>query len=147
MELAFISIPLVLMTVGAIDLARAIYTYDQLAKAVRDGARLLSGFDPTIPAEYPKTLAIDRIVYGASPGPSPSPIVPGLDSTMVEVCDRIDSSACPAETFANVPTGTGSINLVKVQIVGYVYDPVFPGVSRLATITFDTISATMRQVR
>ncbi|MCB1908233.1 MAG: pilus assembly protein [Rhodocyclaceae bacterium] len=146
-ELAFISIPLVMFALATVDFARAMFVYDQLAKAARDGARYLTFFDPTIAAEYPTASAKNRVLYGsASPGDSPSPIVPGLTAAMIKVCDRIDASACPGESFGPVVTPSGSINLVQVKIEGYVFTPIFPGVSELTTITFEPISATMRQL-
>ncbi len=143
-ELALVSIPLVLMAVAAIDIARAVFTYNQLTKAVRDGARFLSGFDPTVPAEYPTALAKNRMLYGSTSGSTP--IVPGLTVDMISICDRADASACPGETFANVATGSGPIDLVKVTISGYTFTPIFPGISQLGTISFEPVSATMRQV-
>lgn len=143
-ELALVSIPLVFMAVAALDFARAIFTYDQLTKSVRDGARFLSGFDPTVASEYPTSIAKNRMVYGSSL--SSVPIVRGLDPGMISICDRAESSACPGESFADVPTGSGTINLVKVTISGYTFTPIFPGISRLVSTTFEPISATMRQV-
>lgn len=146
-ELAFVSIPLILMVLAAVDFARAMFVYDQLAKAARDGARYLSFFDPTVAAEYPAGLAKNRMIYGmASPPAGTGPIVPGLASSMISICDRANSSACPGETFANVVTPSGSINLVKVKIAGYSFTPVFPGASKLAAVNFEPISVTMRQL-
>ena len=65
---------------------------------------------------------------------------------MIKICDRIDSSACSGENFGPVVTPSGSINLVQVKIEGYVFTPIFPGISRLTTITYDPIAATMRQL-
>lgn len=144
-ELALVAIPLVLITLATIDYARAMFVYDQLDKAVRDGARYLTFFDPADAGNYPVALAKNRMLYGSVSGSGPT-IVPGLTAGMISVCDRVDASACPGETFANVSTGTGTVNLVKVTISGYVFTPIFPGVSRLTTITFDPISATMRQL-
>lgn len=144
-ELALVAIPLVFITLATIDYARAMFVYDQLDKAVRDGARYLSFFDPSDPQNYPVAAAKNRMLYGSVSGSGPT-IVPGLTAAMISVCDSNDSSACPAETFANVPTGSGTVSLVKVTISGYVFTPIFPGVSRLTTITFDPISATMRQI-
>lgn len=143
-ELALLSIPLILCTLAGIEFARIVFTYDQLVKVTRDGARYLSGFDPTIDSEYPDELAKTRMVYGAPSGPQP--VVPGLTVDHIRICDRADSSACPSEVFANVPTGTGAINLVRVEIVGYTYQPLFPISGVFGPITFDTISTTMRQV-
>lgn len=146
-ELAFVSIPLILMVMAVVDFARAMFVYDQLAKAARDGARYLSFFDPTIAAEYPAGLAKNRMIYGmASPPPGKGPIVPGLTTAMIAICDRGDSSACPGESFANVLTPSGSINLVKVKISGYTFAPIFPGASKLTTLAFEPISVTMRQL-
>ncbi|MCB1926845.1 MAG: pilus assembly protein [Rhodocyclaceae bacterium] len=146
-ELALVSIPLVMLAVATIDFARAMFVYDQLAKAARDGARYLSFFDPTVAAEYPTTSARRRMLYGtASPSDTSRQIVPGLTESMIKICDRADASACPGETFAAVATPSGSINLVKVEIQGYVFTPIFPGLSRLTTVTFEPISATMRQL-
>ncbi|HJW24926.1 MAG TPA: TadE family protein [Rhodocyclaceae bacterium] len=143
-ELALVAIPLVMMVLAAIDFARAMFVYDQLVKSVRDGARYLSFFDPTAGGEYPVELAKRRVLYGSTSGGSP--IVPGLTASMISICDQTDSSACPGETFANVDTGSGTINLVKVKISGYRFTPAFPGVSKLTDITFDPISSTMRQL-
>jgi len=146
-ELALVSVPLVMLAVATIDFARAMFVYDQLAKAARDGARYLSFFDPTVAAEYPTGAVRSRVMYGtASPGDSPRPIVPGLTESMIKICDRVDASACSGETFGSVATPSGSINLVKVKIEGYVFTPIFPGASRLTTITFEPIAATMRQL-
>lgn len=144
-ELAFLSIFLVSFVLAAIDFARAIFVYDQLVKATRDGARYLSFFDPSLPGNYPTTLMKQRMLYG-SVSQSGDPIVPGLTANMISICDRVDSSACPGLSFADVPTGSGSINLVRVTISGYQFAPIFPGASRLASFSFEPISSTMRQV-
>lgn len=146
-ELALVSIPLVMLVLATIDFARAMFVYDQLAKAARDGARYLTFFDPTIAAEYPTAMAKNRMLYGKANPPYGTPtIVPGLTTGMISICDRADASACGGENFANVATGSGSINMVKVTISGYVFTPIFPGVSKMTTITFDPISVTMRQL-
>jgi hypothetical protein len=142
-ELALLIVPFILMTLAAIEFARVVYTYNQLVKVTRDGARYLSGFDPT-DGDYPKTLARQRVVYPA--GGTTEVAAPGLTLAMVQVCDRTDASACPGDTFANVPTAIGSMNLVRVQISGYAYQPVFPIGGIFGPINFDTISTTMRQV-
>ncbi|MBK6675952.1 MAG: pilus assembly protein [Rhodocyclaceae bacterium] len=147
-ELAFIAIPLVFMVLATIDFARAMFVYDQLAKAARDGARYLSFFDPTIAAEYPTDMAKSRMIYGtANPADGATPIVPGLTPEMIEICDRINSGGCAGGPFGDVPTPTsGTINLVRVSITGYTFNPSFPGASRLAAFTFEPISVTMRQL-
>lgn len=144
-ELAFVSIFLVLMVLAAIDFARAAYFFNQLDKAVRDGARYLSFFDPYDTGNYPVALARNRMLYGSIAAGS-APIVPGFSASMISICDGRDAAACPGETFSGVDTGSGTINLVKVTVTGYVYTPLFPGASRMTTFTFSPISATMRQL-
>lgn len=143
-ELALLSVPLILMTLAAIEFARIVLTYDQLVKVTRDGARYLSGFDPTVAGEYPTALVKTRMVYGAPAGSQP--VVPGLNATNIQICDRVSSGDCPGLAFANVATGTGSINLVRVQIANFTYQPLFPMTGVFGPITFDTIGTTMRQV-
>lgn len=143
-ELAFVSILLVMFVLAAIDFARAMFVYDQLVKSARDGARYLSFFDPTVAAEYPTTLARNRMLYGSTSGSKP--IVPDLTAGMISICDRVNSTACAGQTFGDVATGSGNINLVRVTISGYQFTPIFPGVSQLTTITFNPISVTMRQL-
>jgi Flp pilus assembly protein TadG len=137
-ELALVTIPLVIMTLAAIDFARAIFTYDQLIKATRDGARYLSMFDPSRD-DYPIQAARSRMISQ----------VRDLADTMIIVCDRQHTENCTGGPFGDVSTGGGSgtINLVKVTIRSYVFRPIFPGASQLApTITFEPISTTMPQL-
>lgn len=141
-ELALLIVPFMLMTLAAIEFARIVFTYNQLVKVTRDAARFLSGFDPSAGADYPVGIAVSRVHKPNGTDPA----APDLAPSMIEVCDRVDSSACPTETFANVPTGYGSVNLVKVQISGYVYRPIFPLGGLFPPINFDTIGTTMRQV-
>lgn len=143
-ELALISIPLVMMALAAVDFARAIFVYDQLVKAVRDGARYMTFFDPTDNSDYPVGLMKQRVLYGKVAGSQP--IVPGLTMDMISLCDRVHHEACGGEALGNVATGSGSIDLVKVTISGYRFEPIFPGASKVAAVTFAPISATMRQL-
>jgi Flp pilus assembly protein TadG len=147
-ELALVSIPLVMMSLTVFEYGRAMFLYNTLVKATRDGARYLSGFDPTDASNYPTANALNRVVYGYHPVPSNTqPLVPGLTASMVGICDRVSASACPSQTFVNVPAGaSGTVNLVTVRITGYTFVPLVPGVSRLLSVTFDPISTTMRQV-
>jgi len=146
-ELALVAIPLAVMTLVAIEFGRAMYTYNTLAKLTRDGARFMSAFDPTIATEYPKEILVNRMLWGKdTPGADNEVLVSGLTAGMITVCDRADASACPGDSFANVATGEGSINLVRVSIEGYRFQPIFPAASGWGIFTFDTISTTMRQV-
>lgn len=139
-ELALLVVPLVLMTLATIEFARIVFTYNQLVKVTRDGARYLSGFDPS-DGLYPKEIARARVL---KPDDT-NIVVSGLTLEMIEVCDRLVSTACTGD-FANVATALGSMNLVRVQITGYTYQPIFPMSGLFGPITFEPIGTTMRQV-
>jgi hypothetical protein len=147
-ELALISIPMFLVALAVADVARAMYAYQTLVKATRDATRLLSGYDPAIAEVYPVTLARELVVYGASPPPNATPMVPGLTVGMVQICDRVTPGPCGGAAFQSVQTGTGTIDLVTVQVIGYTFRPWFPGALVLpeATYTFGPIRTTMRQI-
>ncbi|HXG46258.1 MAG TPA: TadE/TadG family type IV pilus assembly protein [Methylomirabilota bacterium] len=143
-EFGILLVPLVLMAFGTTEFGRAIYQYNTLAKATRDAARVLSEHSPT-DANYPVAAAKCLAVFG-NRSCSGSPLVPGLTTERVFVCDRVDSSDCPGQAFSNVETGSGVINLVQVKIGGYQFTSLVPFVTGFTTITFDDIGTTMRQV-
>lgn len=138
-ELAFLLMPLTLITFGATEIGRAIYTYNTLDKTVRDAARYLSQHgsgDATI-----QNQAACLAVYGNTACASPA-LAPGLTVANVSVCDPI---ACPA-THQGVATGLGTVNLVSVSIgapaTPYTFSSlvsfVFP------SLNFNAISCTLR---
>jgi Flp pilus assembly protein TadG len=144
-ELALLTIPLILLVLAAVEFSRVVYHYNVIAKATRDGARILSAFSSDVPAEYPTSLAVNRVVYGQDTTGS-QPLIPGLTPAMVKICDKEDSSACTG-AFADIATGSGTINLVRVQVVGYPYTPIFSVGGLLPTHTFGPIGTTMLAVR
>lgn len=151
-EFAILLIPMLLMVFGVVEYGRALYQYNTLAKAVRDSARLLAQNNPT-DADYPLADAKCLAVYGhnAPCTSDETPLVPGLTTAMVYVCNPADSSACPGTTYANVSTGSGAINLVEVRIKGYVFNYWFnPAVffvpNSATTLNFGDIHTTMRQI-
>lgn len=143
-ELALMTIPMVLMVLAAIDFARGIYHYNIIVKATRDAVRILTAFDPSVPSEYPTDLARTRVVYGQD-NASGSKLLPGLNNGIVQICDRTGSAGC-AGTFANVASGSGSINLVRVEVDGYQFQPLF-GTGVLPSVTFGPIGTTMLAIR
>lgn len=151
-EFALLLIPMVLLVFGAVEYGRALYQYNTLAKAVRDSARLLTQHNPA-GANYPLADAKCLAVYGHNAPcttPDETPLAPGLTTAMVFVCNPVDSSACPG-TYANVSTGSGTINLVEVRIKGYVFNYWFNPIvffvpSAATTLNFGDIHATMRQI-
>ena len=143
-ELALLIVPFILMTLAAVEFARIVFTYNQLVKVTRDGARFLSGFDPSDGA-YPKDIARNRVLRPNGAGTDLA--APDLSLAMIQVCDRVNSTDCAGQDFGNVDTGQGPINLVRVQITGYTYQPVFPLTNLFGPINFDTIRTTRWQVR
>ncbi len=132
----------VLLTIvfGITEFGRAIFEYDTLAKAARDAARHLSTKAPG------DTVAIDDAVclavYG-NPSCSGSPLVSGLATTMVSVCDAV---SCPATHQAQGSAPV--VNLVTLTVGGanqtYTFRSLVPFV--VPDIPFGAISVTMRQV-
>lgn len=128
-EFAFVLPLLLLLSLMATELGRAVYRYNTTAKAVRDAVRYLSVQTPGTHVLETRNL----IVYGNLAGTGPL-----LDTAL---------------TAANVPTPTwqtaGSnplINTVTVRVTGYQFRPLIPIMfgARFAAITFSDISATMR---
>ena len=161
-EFAIVLVPLIVLVMGVAEFGHAIWQYEALTKSTRNAARYLSTYLPTDPA-YPAAAAAAQclVVYGSTTCPSGgAPLVSGLTTSMVIVCDASTSTGCTDSTdptaFSNVPTydtnngvsgGTqsGSINIVEVKIKGFPYSPIEP-FFKLSTFNFDNIFTVMRQV-
>lgn len=145
-ELAFLLTPLVLITFGATEIGRAIYTYNTLDKTVRDAARYLSQHgagDPTIRSDA-ECLA----VYGrVSPCPTSGPdsVAPGLTISNVTVCDSLSTGCTGHKGVAIMQAGVqvGTMDLVSVSITGYQYNSLVSMVMP-TTLNFNSISCTLR---
>lgn len=134
-ELGLLMTPMILMMFGATEFGRAVYTYNTLAKTVRDAARHLSQHGPgdtTIQNEA-RCLA----VYGNS-ACSGNPLAPGLTVGAITLCD---AQSCPGSHAAQ-GTGSGVVNLVSATVVNYTYSSVVQLV--MPNLNFNNISATMR---
>ncbi len=134
-ELGLLMTPMILMMFGATEFGRAVYTYNTLAKAVRDAARHLSQHGPgdtTIQNEA-RCLA----VYGNSTC-SGSALAPGLTVGSITLCD---AQSCPGSHAAQ-GTGSGVVNLVSATVVNYTYSSLVQLV--MPNLNFNNISATMR---
>jgi Flp pilus assembly protein TadG len=135
-ELAITMVPLLALTFGVTEYGRAIYTYNTIDKAARDGVRFLTAPPPGT-ADV-NAAASNLVVYGNVDGTG-SPLAPGLQTSMVSICN---AASCPG-THASVATGSGVVNLVTVSINGYVYTSIVTYVAP-ATMNFNNISVTMR---
>lgn len=145
-EFAILLIPLVMLGYGTAEFGRAIYQYNTLVKATRDATRFISRHDSTS-TDYPIDDAKCLVVYGKTCASSSSTsLVPGLLTSMIEICDKTHSTACPGESFAAVDTGSGVINLVKVKVSGYEFTSLIPFVTGFNKLKFGDIATTMRQI-
>lgn len=149
-ELAILMVPLMMLAFGAVEFGRAIYHYNTLAKAVRDGARLLAQNNPA-DASYAARQNEARclVMHGNIDCTGPT-LVPALTAAHVVLCDRVHLNGCTNGPYENVPTGEGLINLVEVKIDGYQFDylglPVRFDLSALPPIVFADIRSIMRQI-
>ncbi|MGH8808214.1 MAG: TadE family protein [Noviherbaspirillum sp.] len=148
-EFAILVTVMVPLAYGVAELGRAIYQYNTIVKAVRDATRFISQHSPS-DESYADAQAEARCLAASGSTDCSAPVLaPGLTTGMVTICDRINT--CTGATYADVPTGSGTINLVEVRITGFtlafmlpdfVQSYIFPS----PTITFGPIRSVMRQV-
>lgn len=143
-EFALVLIPLITLLVGVVEYGRALHQFNTLTKSVRGAVRYLTIHNPADPS-YPVAAARCLVVHG-NEACTGAALVPGLTTTMIRVCNPVNSTDCPGETFSAVTTGLGLINLVEVRVVGFTFDTSLPFVPGLNNVQFSTIRATMRQV-
>lgn len=136
-EFGILLIPLVILVFGITEYGRAIYSYNTLAKSVRDAARYLTSQTPGDAAEH--AVAKCMAVFGNRDCEG-SPLAPGLNTSMVQTCDQ--TLPCTGVS-TSTSTGSGTINLVVVRIQDYPYDPIVDFVMP-DSIKFGTISTSMR---
>ncbi len=134
-ELAVIFPMLVLLFVGTAELGRLFYTYTTLSKATAVGARYLSTSrnavnGTTTEKTNAKNEAKNLVVCGIKSTSSTAcngqtPVVPGLTTANVLICDNFSTPCSPA-------LAGGSVKYFKVEITGYTYSA---GVFNLASKT------------
>ena len=134
-ELAILFPILVLLFVGTAELGRLFYTYTTLSKATAVGARYLSTSrnavnGTTTEKANAKIEAKNLVVCGikstsATACTGQTPVVPGLTTANVSICDNFSTACSPA-------LAGGSVKYFKVQITGYTYSA---GVFNLASKT------------
>lgn len=116
-ELALILMLMVSLTVGIVEVGRALYAYDVLAKSVRSAARYYVVLDDLVyPLLADRKRAARCVAAYANPGCTGTALLPNLVESSFEVIEP------PANTVVdNVETGgtNGTIDLVTVTIVSY----------------------------
>lgn len=135
-EFGILLIPLVTLAFGITEYGRAIYSYNTLAKSVRDAARYLTSHTPGDAVAHSDAQCMAAFGNPDCVGPA---LAPGLTKAMVQTCDAV--LTCGGVT-TSVTTGSGTINLVAVRIAGYPYNSVVEFV--MPDITFNNISVLMR---
>jgi Flp pilus assembly protein TadG len=126
-ELAILLVPMLLLAFGMTELGRALYYYNQVVAATRDGARFLS-FKSRGQGE---AEARCLVVHG-NPSCAGAPLVLGLTT------DRVRIDYAPA-----VETGHGSLDMVTVTVEGLPYTSLVP--LAFDSLTFGPIATHMRQ--
>ncbi|MCM3900322.1 MAG: pilus assembly protein [Pyrinomonadaceae bacterium] len=130
-ELAIVFPILLILFVGTAELGRLFYTYTTLAKATKVGARYLSTSRNSVNGTATqitdaKNEARNLVVCGIKNScTNQPPIVPGLTTANVKICDNFSVPCVPA-------LAGGPIKYFKVEITNYTYAP---GAWNLATMT------------
>jgi Flp pilus assembly protein TadG len=147
-EMALVTLLLVTASLGAAELARAIYYYDNIAKNVRSAARYLAQRDSNIPANQLtfRTQARNIAVCGLVDCANATSAVPGLTIANVSVSTS-DTSALLANVPVSIGGGPsyGTLDLVVVTIGApaspFLFTSLAPFV--IPSISFPPISVAM----
>lgn len=146
-ELGIAIFLLVSIVFGITEFGRAIYEYNNLAKAARDAARYLSTKAPgdAVGINTATCLAVYGKPFTGDPtcgGGTSTPLAAGLTTAMINICDAV---CCPATHLSQ--GAAPAINLVTVTIGGaptpYPFNSLIPFV--VPDFDFGPISVTMKQ--
>lgn len=139
-ELAVVLMLLSTLVFGTIELGRALYHYDTLAKSVRATARYLVVQRPKEAADVPAWAARGRClaVYG-TPECAGTPLLSGLSTAQVSIREPSTDSA-----MKGIQTGHGLLDIVSVSIEGYEFKSAVSFV--IPDLTFGAITAVMPYV-
>ena len=135
LELALLAPLLVTLVLGSLEFGRAVLQYNAVVKNVRSAVRYLSNYAPGDTAAQAR--AKNLLVYGSTTA-SGNALLPGLGTGLVKVTDASTDSALALRS-----TGYGVVNLVKVEVSGFTFQPLASWI--LPGFTFAPIAAVMRQ--
>ncbi|MBI5278023.1 MAG: pilus assembly protein [Burkholderiales bacterium] len=130
-EFALVIIPLLVLTLGVVQVGRAFYHYNTVVKSARDATRFLSMRARGQGEAVARCLA----VFGSTTcGAAGTELAPGLTTARVHI-----------EYTLGVPVGAGlgSVDLVTVRIEGAAFRTYLPFAP--ADYAFGDIRSTMRQ--
>jgi Flp pilus assembly protein TadG len=138
-ELALILMLMVSLTMGTIEVGRALQDYDILTKSVRAAARYYTTLnDATLTITQRKALAKCVAAY-ANPACTAPPVVPGITDASFTVLDPTTDAVVD-----NIASGSGTLDLVTVSIDSYDFTPLSS--SFFPAITLGPISVTVPYV-
>lgn len=115
-EFALILIPMLLIFGGIVEFGRVMWHANVLTKATRDGARVLSAWDPADLASGIDT-SVERVVATANF----SRLSPALTATEISVMCDYSTGSTPAFDFVPCSVSTAPVS-VRVGIVGYQFN-------------------------
>lgn len=118
-EFAIIGMVAMLCLLGVIEVSRLLFTINTLGEATRRGARLAA----VCPVNDP---AIAQMTVFNSTGGTNSPIINGLSTANVQL-EYLGADGTPITADLTDPANFLLINYVRVQIVNYVHQWIFPG--------------------
>lgn len=145
-ELAIVLPLLIFLMLAAIDFSRAISEYKTIVNQAKSAARYL-----TTRAPGSATAQGICIVKTSTSDCSNDNILANLDSATITIQDASSSSSHAGQLTSQTSPSAVSINLITVTITNYEYNSIINGFnlgvfSIPASITFNPISVTMRQV-
>ncbi len=118
-ELALVFPLLLLLFAGTAELGRLFYTYTTLAKATKIGARYLSTSRDATSSNSTnvanaKLAAKSLVVCGFTDCTNKTPIVAGLTTANIDICDSFSVPCAP-------PIAGGTVRHFRVEIKNYTY--------------------------
>ncbi len=138
-ELALIIMLMVSLTMGTVEVGRALQSYDILTKSVRAAARYYTTLnDATLTIAQRKALAKCVAAY-ANPACTAPPVVPGVTDASFTVLDPFTD-----DVVKLIASGSGTFDLVTVSIASYAFTPLVSSV--FPAITLGPISVTVPYV-
>jgi hypothetical protein len=160
-ELALVTIPIVLITLGTLEFSFALNQYHSLSKRVHDAARYLTQFDRTSPG-FSTSIYLDsafNLVQGADVAESSAFRLPTLEKAYkvenasctlncVFICSSAFSSTPPRCTGQYYWPSTGvqnGIQAITLGVYGFRYTPRFfpSSLKRIFDFQFPVVAVTL----
>ena len=118
-EFAIVGMVMMVCLLGVIEVSRLLFVINALGESTRRGARL-AAVCPVGDA------AIAQMAVFNSTGGTNSPVVNGLSTANIQL-EYLNVAGAPITVDLSVAENYATINYVRVQIVNYVHQWIFPG--------------------